>query len=59
MEKCRSILKTLTGKPTGDRFLGRVRRRWEDHIRLYLKEIGFNTEIELIRVRIGSLESLL
>ena len=31
----------LTGKPTGKRPLGR--RRWENNIRMNLKEIGINT----------------
>ena len=31
--------RTLTGKPTGKRLLGRPRRRWEDIVRLDLKEI--------------------
>ena len=33
----------LTGKPGGKRPLGRPRRRWEDNIRINLKEIGINT----------------
>ena len=33
MEKSRSALKILTGKPTGKRPLGRPRLRWEDNIR--------------------------
>ena len=33
----------LTGIPAGQRPLGRPRRRWEDNIRMDLKEIGFNT----------------
>ena len=33
----------LTGKPTGKRPLGRPKRRWEDNIRMDLKEIGINT----------------
>jgi hypothetical protein len=28
----------LVGKPEGKRPLGRPRRRWEDNIRMYLKE---------------------
>ena len=32
----------LTGKPTGKRPLGRLRRRWEDNIRMDLEEIGVN-----------------
>ena len=42
MEEGRSAFKILTGKPTGKRPLGRPRRRWEDNIRMYLKEIGIN-----------------
>ena len=33
-------MKTLTGKPTGKRPLGRPRRRWEDNIRIDLEEKG-------------------
>ena len=40
MEEDRRAFKTLTGKPKGKRPLGRPRRRWEDNIRLDLKEIG-------------------
>ena len=32
----------LTGKPTGKRPLGRSRRRWEDHIRMDLEEVGIS-----------------
>ena len=32
----------LTGKPTGKRPLGKPRRRWEDNIRMNLKEMGIN-----------------
>ena len=42
MEEGRSVFKILTGKPTGKRPLGRPRRRWEDNIRMDLKEIGIN-----------------
>ena len=34
--------KILTSKPTRMRPLGRHRRRWEDNIRMDLKEIGIN-----------------
>ena len=43
MEERRSAFKILTGKPTGKRPLGRPRHRWEDNIRMYLKEIGIIT----------------
>ena len=36
------VLSNLTGKPTGKRPLGRPRDRWEDNIRMDLKEIGIN-----------------
>ena len=45
----RSGLKILTGKPTGNRPLGRHKRRYEDK-RVALKAIG---RIGLIRLRIG------
>ena len=38
----RIAFKILTGKPTGKRPLGRLRRRWEDNIRMVLEEIGIN-----------------
>ena len=43
MEEGRSAFKILTGTPAGKRPLGRPRRRWEDNIRMDLKEIGINT----------------
>ena len=43
MEEGRSAFKILIGKPTGKRPLGRLRRRWEDNIRMGLEEIGINT----------------
>ena len=42
MEKGRSAFKFLGGKHTGNRPLGRPRRRWEEIIRVDLKEIGIN-----------------
>ena len=39
----RSAFKILIRKPTGKKPLGRPRRRWEDNIRMNLKEIGINT----------------
>ena len=42
MEEGRSAFKILTGKPTGNRPLGRPRRRWEDNIRMGLEKIGIN-----------------
>ena len=42
MEEGRSAFKILTGKPTGNRTLGRPRRKSEDNIRMDLKEIGIH-----------------
>ena len=39
MEEGRNAFKILTGKPTGKRPLGKPKNRWEDNIRLDLKEI--------------------
>ena len=38
MEAGRSAFKILTGTPTGNRTLGRPRRRLEDNIRMDLKK---------------------
>ena len=43
MEEDRSALKLLTGKSIGEVPLGRPRCRWEDNIRMDLKEISMNT----------------
>ena len=44
MEEGRSVFKILSGKPTEKRPLGWPRHRWEDNIRMDLKEIGVNTK---------------
>jgi hypothetical protein len=36
----RKVYKFWVGKPEGKRQLGRARRRWEDGIRMYLRETG-------------------
>jgi hypothetical protein len=36
----RNVCRVLMGKPEGKRSLGRPRRRWEDGIRMDLREIG-------------------
>ena len=40
LEEGRSVFKILTGTPIGKRPLGRLRRRWEDSIRMGLKEMS-------------------
>jgi hypothetical protein len=39
----RNMYRVLMGKPGGKRPLGRPRRRWEDGIRLDLREIGWGS----------------
>ena len=51
MEEGMSAFKILTGKPTGKIPLGRTRHRWENTIRMDLKEIGINTRNWVISSR--------
>jgi hypothetical protein len=37
----RKVVKVFVGKPQGKRPLGRPRRRWEDGIRMDLRETGW------------------
>ena len=43
MEADSGAFKILTGKPIEKRLLRRSWRKWEDNIRLYLKQINVNT----------------
>ena len=40
MEQSRNAYRVLVGKSEGERPLGRPRRRWEDTIRMDLREVG-------------------
>jgi hypothetical protein len=40
MWEMRNASKVLVRKPEGKRPLGRRRRRWEDNIKMYVREIG-------------------
>jgi hypothetical protein len=40
----RKVYKVLVGKPEGKRPLGRPRRRWEDGVRMDLREIGWRVK---------------
>ena len=44
MEEDRNAFKNLTGTPTGKKHLERPMRRWEDNIRMDLKEMVINTK---------------
>jgi hypothetical protein len=41
MGEVRGAYSSLVGRPEGRRPLGRPRRRWEDNIKMDLREIGF------------------
>jgi hypothetical protein len=42
MGEGRGICRVLVGRPEGKRTLGRPRRRWEDNIKMGLREIGID-----------------
>jgi len=39
-EESRGLYRVLVGKPEGKRPLGRLRRRWEDNIKMDLQKVG-------------------
>jgi hypothetical protein len=41
MGENRGAYRILVGRPEGRRPLGRPRRRWEDNIKTYLREVGW------------------
>jgi hypothetical protein len=49
MGEDRKVYRVLVGKPEGKRPLGRPRRRWEDEIRMDLRETGLRG-VEWIRL---------
>ena len=52
-KESRSVFKILTGKSTGTRPLGRFRLRWEDIIRMNLREMSIKRRNGSIVLRIG------
>ena len=40
MGERRGLYRVLVGKPEGKRQLGRPKRRWEDNIKMNLREVG-------------------
>jgi hypothetical protein len=54
-----NVYRILVEKPEGKRPLGRHMRRWEDHFKMDLREIGWVVWIGLIWLRIGTSEGLL
>jgi hypothetical protein len=55
----RKVFKLLVGKPEGKSPLGRPRRRWENGIRMYLREICWGVWSECSWLRIGTFGGLL
>jgi hypothetical protein len=58
MGEMRNAYKVLFGKPEGKRPLGRFRHRWEDNIRMHLREMGW-VWTGCIWLRIGTRGGLL
>jgi hypothetical protein len=54
MGEGRDVYMVFVGRPEGKRPLGRPRRRWEDNIKLDLREIGIDGAnwIQLAQVRV-------
>ena len=52
IEEGKSAFKILTVKSRGKRPLGRCRHKWEENVRMDLKEVGITTRNSLIRLRI-------
>jgi hypothetical protein len=50
----RNLYKVLMGKPAGKRSLGRPKLRWEDGIRMDLRETGWGVWSASIWLRIGA-----
>jgi hypothetical protein len=54
MRESKGAYKVLVGKSEGKRSFGRLRRRWEDNIKMDLQELGWATWTGLIWLRIGT-----
>jgi hypothetical protein len=54
MGERRGAYRVLVGKLEGRRPLGRPRRRWEDNVKMDLREVGWGAQTGLIWLRIGT-----
>jgi hypothetical protein len=54
MGERRGAYRVLVGKPEGRRPLGKPRRRWEDNIKMVLREVGWGAWTGSIWLRIGT-----
>jgi hypothetical protein len=50
----RKVYKVFVGKPEGKGPFGRPRRRWEDGVRMDLREISWGARIGLYWLRTGT-----
>jgi hypothetical protein len=46
MGEGKNVCRVLVGKPEGKRPLGRSRRRWEDGVKMDLREIGWGCGVD-------------
>jgi hypothetical protein len=54
MGERRGAYRVLVGKPEGRRPLGRPRSRWEDNIKMDLRDVGWGACTGSILLRIGT-----
>jgi len=54
MGEGRGVHRVIVGKPEGKRPLGRPRRRWEDNIKMYLRDTWEGVETGWSWLRIGT-----
>jgi hypothetical protein len=59
MAEGRDVYRVLVEKPEGKRLLERPRRRWEDGIKMELREIGWGVWSGFTWLRLGSVGGLL
>jgi hypothetical protein len=50
MGEGRNVYRILVGRPEGKRPLGRSRRRWEDGVKMDIREIGWGGGVEWIHL---------
>jgi hypothetical protein len=58
MEEGRKLYRVLVGEPRGKRPLKRPRRRWEDRIKVDLRENGWGAWSGFMWLRIGIVDEL-
>jgi hypothetical protein len=59
MGEGRNVYRVLVGQPEGKRQLGSSRRRWEDGIKMDLRELGWGVWSGFTWLRIGTVGGLL